>query len=165
MSYIGFLFFVIGGLVLDSRPVTAALLVAAGCILLVGQARKERRGRSEEPAYIIMQAKAYCYGSMRFDSGSSIRTGICAAKPEWFGKIATVYLNDGGQPGRLIGYFECMDVGSEDFQSGKQINLYDPSEPWCRQFGRRQVLVLLIDGVNCDVAKKESPDTRTLYRY
>ena len=47
---------------------------------------------SEEPLYIPMEATAYCYGITRFDGGR-VRKGICAAKPEWYGKTAAVYVN------------------------------------------------------------------------
>ena len=59
---------------------------------------------ASEPDFISMVATAYQYGTTRFDGGK-VRTGICAAKPEWYGKVAAVYEDDCGAPGEFIGYF------------------------------------------------------------
>ena len=96
--------------------------------------------------FIRMQATAYCYGTTRCD-GKPVRKGICAAKPEWYGKTAAIYEDAGGVPGEFIGYYECLDTGGDSIKNGDVIDIYSPSEEWCIQFGRRNVLVFLIDGV------------------
>lgn len=99
----------------------------------------------EEPLYIPMEATAYCYGITRFDGGR-VRKGICAAKPEWYGKTAAVYVNEDGKPGEFLGYYECLDTGGQDIKEGKVLDIYHPDYNWCIVFGRKKVLVLLIEG-------------------
>ena len=99
-----------------------------------------------EPDFISMEATAYQYGTTRFDGGK-VRTGICAAKPDWYGKVAAVYEDDCGAPGEFIGYFECLDTGGDErIKNGTCIDIYHPDKDWCIKFGRKKVLVLLIDG-------------------
>ena len=99
-----------------------------------------------EPQYIQMEATAYCYGTTRCD-GRSVRIGVCAAKPEWYGKLAAVYEDAYGKPGEFIGYFECLDTGGDErIKDGRCIDIYNPDEAWCIKFGRKKVLVCLIDG-------------------
>ena len=99
----------------------------------------------KEPTYIPMEATAYCYGTTRCDGGR-VRKGICAAKPEWYGKTAAVFVNEDGKPGEFIGYYECLDTGSQDIKDGKVLDIYHPDYNWCLVFGRKKVLVVLIDG-------------------
>lgn len=99
----------------------------------------------DEPLYIPMEATAYCYGTTRCDGGR-VRKGICAAKPEWYGKMAAVYVNKDGKPGEFLGYYECLDTGGQDIKDGKVLDIYHPDYNWCVVFGRKNVLVMLIDG-------------------
>ncbi len=93
-----------------------------------------------------MEATAYCYGTVRCDGGQ-VRAGICAGKPEWYGKVAAIYLNDNESPGEFLGYFEILDTGGDErIRNGTVLDIYIPDHDACIEFGRRKVLVVLIDG-------------------
>ena len=95
--------------------------------------------------YIPMEATAYCSGTT-CSTGVRVRVGIVASKPDWYGKVAMIYRNNNGQVGEFLGYYEVLDTGSERIKNGEVIDIYNPSEAWCKQFGRQDVLVKLIDG-------------------
>lgn len=122
------------------------LNVIAACIVLFCIRIYAMEQDDENTQYIPMDATAYCYGSTRCDGGNTY-DGICAAKKEWYGKVAAIYEDDGsGNLGKFIGYYECLDTGGEAIREGKTIDIYHPSYDWCRKFGRKKVLVMLIDG-------------------
>lgn len=117
------------------------------CIYAMAQdTAYDRQIESNEPIFVPMEATAYCYGTTRCD-GKAVRIGVCAAKPEWYGKIAAVYEDADGDPGEFIGYYECLDTGGDErIKDGRCIDIYNPDEAWCIKFGRKKVLVCLIDG-------------------
>ncbi len=93
-----------------------------------------------------MEATAYCYGTTRCDGGA-VRTGICAGKKDWYGKVAAIYLDDNGNPGEFLGYFEILDTGGvERIRNGTVLDIYIPNYDACIEFGRRKVIVSIIDG-------------------
>ncbi len=93
-----------------------------------------------------MEVTAYYYGTIRCDGGQ-VRTGTCAGKPEWYGKVAAIYLDNNGSPGEFLGYFEILDTGGDErIQSGQVLDIYIPDRNACIEFGRQKVLVVLIDG-------------------
>lgn len=106
----------------------------------------------DEVEWLPMEATAYCYGELTAD-GSRVREGICAAKPEWMGLTAAVYLDEEKEdgthgPGEFLGYYEIKDTGSHELiQNGQAIDIYNPSLEWCRNFGRKNVWVVLRKGV------------------
>lgn len=94
----------------------------------------------------LMEATAYCYGTIRCDGGA-VRTGICADKPDWYGKVAAIYLDDNGSLGEFLGYFEILDTGGDDrIRNGTVLDIYIPDYDACIEFGRRKVIVTLVDG-------------------
>lgn len=93
-----------------------------------------------------MEATAYCCGATRCDGGA-VRTGTCAGKPDWYGKVAAIYLDDNGSPGEFLGYFEILDTGGDDrIRNGTALDIYIPDYDSCIEFGRRKVVVVFIDG-------------------
>lgn len=93
-----------------------------------------------------MEATAYCQGTIRCDGGA-VRTGTCAGKPDWYGKVAAIYMDNGGNPGEFLGYFEILDTGGDErIRNGTVLDIYIPDYDACIEFGRRKVLVVLIDG-------------------
>ncbi len=93
-----------------------------------------------------MEATAYCYGTIRCDGGA-VRPGTCAGKPDWYGKVAAIYLDDNGSPGEFLGYFEILDTGGDDrIRNGTVLDIYIPDYDACIEFGRRKVIVTLVDG-------------------
>lgn len=94
----------------------------------------------------LMEATAYCYGTTRCDGGA-VRTGICAGKKDWYGKVAAIYLDDNGSLGEFLGYFEILDTGGDNrITEGLVLDIYIPDYDACIEFGRQKVLVVLIDG-------------------
>lgn len=96
---------------------------------------------------VEMEATAYCYGEITAD-GSRVREGICAAKRDWMGLTAIVYLqNEDGSVGEFLGYYEIKDTGGhEKIKAGKCIDIYMPSKADCIEFGRQKVIVKLVEG-------------------
>lgn len=123
------------------------IVIACGLLAFVAVDVVINAKEMDEPiGPIEMEATAYCYGTTRCDGGNTY-DGICAAKKEWYGKVAAIYEDDGsGNIGKFIGYYECLDTGGEAIREGKTIDIYHPSYDWCRKFGRKKVLVMLIDG-------------------
>lgn len=94
--------------------------------------------------YHSMIATAYCLtGSTA--TGTTPRLGVAASKPAWFGKQVRVYQNDGGKPGNLIGTYTVEDTGGAPIRNGSVIDIWLPDEDTCFQFGRRCVLVEVIE--------------------
>lgn len=108
---------------------------------------KPTKGDSETTktsSYYSMIATAYCLtGSTAI--GTTPRTGIAASKPAWFGKKVNVYWNDGGKPGSLIGTYTIEDTGGYPIRTGSVIDIWLPTEDECFEFGRRCVVVEVID--------------------
>lgn len=93
-----------------------------------------------------MEATAYCYGTTRCDGGK-VRIGTCAAKKDWYGKVAAIYLDNGGEMGEFLGYFEILDTGGDErIRNGTVLDIYIPDRDACIEFGRQKVLVVLIEG-------------------
>ena len=91
-----------------------------------------------------MIATAYCLDGTTA-TGTHTREGIAASKREWFGKKARVYWNDGGQPGELIGEYVIEDTGGRPIRNGSVIDIWMPTRDQCMEFGKRLVLVEIVD--------------------
>jgi 3D (Asp-Asp-Asp) domain-containing protein len=91
-----------------------------------------------------MIATAYCLNGTTA-TGTQTRVGIAASKREWFGKTVRVYWNDGGQAGSLIGEYVIEDTGGRPIRNGSVIDIWMPTKDECLQFGRRCVLVEVVD--------------------
>ena len=72
--------------------------------------------------------------------------GIAAAKKEWIGLTAVVYIDDNGSIGDFIGMYEIKDTGqNEKIVSGNCIDIWMSVEKDCWNFGRKKVKVILYD--------------------
>ena len=114
----------------------------------IHDSRIERPEREETAAaqgeYYSMIATAYCLtGSTA--TGTVPRSGIAAAKPSWFGKCVKIYQNSNGKPGNLIGTYIVEDTGDTPIRNGSVIDIWIPTEEECFEFGRRSVLVRVMD--------------------
>ncbi len=119
-----------------------AMLAGAACYHQVLAADKPEVASVQQ----MMEVTAYCYGTTRCDGGA-VRTGICAGKKDWYGKVAAIYLDSGGSPGEFLGYFEILDTGGDErIKNGTVLDIYIPDYDACIEFGRRKVVVVLIDG-------------------
>ena len=128
------------------------LLCLAPAVLVVAETISEcAPAHEEQPEWLPMEATAYCSGEITAD-GSRVREGICAAKKEWIGMTAAVYLDSVAEdgvhgPGVFLGYYEIKDTGGNELiQNGQAIDIYNPSLEWCLDFGRKNVWVVLTKG-------------------
>lgn len=121
-----------------------AMLAGAACYhqAVMAADKPVREVASVQP----MEVTAYCYETTRCDGGA-VRTGICAGKKDWYGKVAAIYLDDNGSPGEFLGYFEILDTGGDErIRNGTVLDIYIPDHDACIEFGRQKVMVVLIDG-------------------
>lgn len=130
-----------------------AAVAAIGILLSVAVQAKSNDGYKDGGVqWLPMEATQYCYGT-KTASGKKVRKGIAAAKKEWIGLVAAVYLDEEKEdgthgPGQFLGYFEIEDTGSnEKIQNGTCIDLYNPDKEACMEFGRKNVWVVLRKGV------------------
>jgi 3D (Asp-Asp-Asp) domain-containing protein len=94
-----------------------------------------------EPDALHIEATAYCdYGYTK--SGCMVREGICAMNNEYLGKTAIVY----SEEMEFIGIYEVLDTGSDyRLKGGQCIDIYMPDYDECIKFGRKKVIVFLLD--------------------
>lgn len=125
------------------------LIVIAIIAIIIGGLRQQARAeetKEDEINYIPMECTAYCCGTVRCDGGPA-RKGICAGASRYYGKTAIIYENEGGKPGKFLGYYEVLDTGGDyRIQNGTCLDVYLPTERECILWGRKQVLVVMIDG-------------------
>ena len=130
------------------------LIIAMILIALIGGIRQvtakgtaKRQVKMKGVQYIPMECTAYCTGTIRCDGGPA-RTGVCAGASRYYGKTAAIYENVGGQPGEFLGYYEVLDTGGDyRIQNGTCLDVYLETEWECIQWGRKNVLVVMLDGV------------------
>lgn len=98
--------------------------------------------QAKEPELIQMHTTAYCQGKTTV-TGVPVRKGICAVKEEWLGMTALVYSYEDGEPGELLGIWECLDTGFGgdadgdgigSIQKGKVIDMYFPTLDECNEW-------------------------------
>ena len=105
---------------------------------------KVEKPLEQEAEWHSMIATAYCLTG-RTATDTTPRVGIAASKREWFGKKARVYWNDNGAPGSLIGEYVIEDTGGAPIRNGSVIDIWLETESECFDFGRRLVLVKIVD--------------------
>ncbi|WP_342756782.1 hypothetical protein [Kineothrix sedimenti] len=94
-----------------------------------------------------IESTAYCYGEITA-SGQAVREGIAAGRKEWIGLTAILYKDDNGKVGDFIGIYEILDTGGDErIKSGTCIDIYMPDYDDCREWGRKNVWVQLVDAV------------------
>lgn len=92
-----------------------------------------------------MTATSYCLKG-KTASGTPVRVGICASKPEYIGKVAAIYKKDKhGCIGDFLGYYLIEDTGGKNIKSGKVIDIWLPSYSEARKFGNPKVYVKIIE--------------------
>jgi len=102
------------------------------------------QAKVDRSALHSMIATAYCLDGTTA-TGTHTRRGIAASKREWFGKTVRVYWNDCGSPGALVGEYVVEDTGGRAIRNGSVIDIWMPTADECFQFGRRLVLVEVVD--------------------
>lgn len=127
--------------------IVAVLLFALVAKIMIAHAAEIEEVAPVQPEYKKMQATAYCLTGKRCDGGA-VRRGIASAAPEYYGMAAAVYINDDGKPGEFLGWYEILDTGgNEGIRNGSVLDIWMPTYEECIQFGRKDVLVVFVEGV------------------
>ena len=57
-----------------------------------------------------------------------------------------IYLKDkDGKQGSFLGTYEVADTGGKSIRTGSVVDIWMPTRDECMQFGRRNVIVYLVD--------------------
>lgn len=93
-----------------------------------------------------IEATAYCYGTTTY-SGKQVREGMAAMSKRYLGMTAIVYKADEkGNALDYIGTYEIEDTGGDErIRNGNCIDIYIPDYEEAIQFGRKQVVVYLLE--------------------
>ena len=93
-----------------------------------------------------IEATAYCYGTTTC-TGKPVRVGYAAMSKKYIGMTAIVYeADDNGNPLDYIGTYEIEDTGGDErIKNGNCIDIFMSSREECINFGRRNVVVYLIE--------------------
>lgn len=93
-----------------------------------------------------IEATAYCHGELTC-TGKKIREGYAAMSKRYLGMTAIVYeVDENGQPLDYIGTYEIEDTGGDyRIKNGNCIDIYIPDYDVAVEFGRKQVVVYLIE--------------------
>ena len=93
-----------------------------------------------------IEATAYCYGTTTC-TGKPVREGYAAMSKKYLGMTAIVYTEDeNGNSLDYIGTYEIEDTGwDERIKNGNCIDIFMSSRAECLEFGRRKVVVYLLD--------------------
>lgn len=93
-----------------------------------------------------IEATAYCYGTTTC-TGKPVREGYAAMSKKYLGMTAIVYAEDeNGNPLDYIGTYEIEDTGGDyRIKNGNCIDIFMSSRAECLEFGRRKVVVYLLD--------------------
>lgn len=103
------------------------------------------RQEKENPRY-VMRATAYCLNGTTA-TNTHTRPGICAGRPEWFGKEVSVFEADNdGVVTDFIGVFKVEDTGGEPIRNGRVLDIWLPTYEECMLFGNKKVVVYLLEG-------------------
>ena len=91
------------------------------------------------------ESTAYCHGEITA-SGNPVREGIVAARKEWIGQTAILYVDDAGKIGELIGIYEILDTGGDErIKNGDCIDIYMQDRNKCLEWGRKKIWVQIVD--------------------
>ena len=93
-----------------------------------------------------IEATAYCYGTTTC-TGKAVREGYAAMSKRYLGMTAVVYeADENGEPLDYIGTYEIEDTGGDErIRNGNCIDIYIPDYNAAIEFGRKQVVVYLIE--------------------
>lgn len=88
-----------------------------------------------------MKATAYCLQGQTA-SGTQTRFGMCAGKKEWIGKQVFVFRKEDN---KYLGMYAVEDTGGDAIKSGAVIDIWLPNEQMCKDFGTKDVIVVIGD--------------------
>ena len=93
-----------------------------------------------------IEATAYCYGATTC-TGKKVREGYAAMSKRYLGMTAFVYeADENGEPLHYIGTYEIEDTGGDErIKNGNCIDIFIPDYNAAIEFGRKQVVVYLIE--------------------
>lgn len=89
-----------------------------------------------------MYTTAYCMGTTTA-TGTQVREGVAAVDRAHMGQVAVVYKDNNGEPGELIGIFNCEDTGKGGdsdgdgigaIEAGQCIDIYRRNLDRCKEY-------------------------------
>ena len=89
-----------------------------------------------------MHTTAYCIGTTTA-TGTQVREGVAAVDREHIGWVAVVYEDNDGEPGKLIGLYNCEDTGKGgdadgdgigSIEAGQCIDIYRRNLDRCKEW-------------------------------
>ncbi len=134
---------------MGKKTIKTLAIVPMVILLLIGFTMVGKAGQMPHELGKMHKMKATAYCDMGITAtNTQTRDGICASKPEWFGKTAIIYQREGDDIGELIGIYKIEDTGGETIQKGNVIDIWISGEKNAKQFGVCNVYVLICDGVS-----------------
>lgn len=131
--------------------ITIMLVIALICLTA-------KNVKADEGEILEIRCTCYCEHGITA-SGHYTRNGIIAGKKDYIGKTAALYkIDDNGELGEFIGYFEFLDTGAgidtdgdgigDSIKNGKSIDVYrdslEDAKTWISQYGD-YVYIKIID--------------------
>ena len=129
-------------------------------ILVIALCSSRKYVKADEGEIFKIRCTCYCEDGITA-SGHYTRSGIIAGKKEWIGKTAALYkIDDNGELGEFIGYFEFLDTGAgidtdgdgvgDSIKNGKSVDVYrnslEDAKTWISNQGD-YVYIKVIDSV------------------
>jgi hypothetical protein len=141
--------------------IIAGVLILLAVVLVLTRVVKGFEYRSGDPFKQPVKMRCTCYidrGTTA--SGQQTREGIIAGRRDWIGKVAALYaIDDNGNIGEFIGYYEFLDTGAgidtdgdghgDSIKNGQSVDVWQPSlndaRKWVKKYGD-YVYIKIIDG-------------------
>ena len=143
--------------------VTVAIIIAAVLFLVYSKMNVDvAEGAKNIRKQFVVEATAF-NDSHLCDGTKPKKNCTLAGKREWLGQTAMLWLaNDDGTPGEFMGYYEFHDVGYGksvgygrsrlikgrslgSIETGKCIDIWMKTNLECRKWGRRKLVIQILD--------------------
>lgn len=105
-----------------------------GALIVLAMAFTEPEEQPE--LELIRTTVYYAPEGAKTATGTTVRYGIVAYKPEYFGKTCILYTQDM----EYIGIFECQDTGGKMIRTGQRLDVYTGADiqscyDWADEYG------------------------------
>ena len=121
------------------------MISLVGCIAIISRSTSTLATNNYEQPGIIRATVYDDFGVTA--SGQYVRYGVIAGRPEWRGRVAMLWdIDEEGNIGEFIGYFEVLDTGSgidtdgdrygDSIKNGTSIDVWtDHPQDWIKAHG------------------------------
>lgn len=117
-------------------------------VLILGLAIIKPVKVNAEPLFHKAIATAYCINGTTATGTNTIEGRTVASKREWFGATMYMWLDDGDgliKSENFIGMYTVEDTGGENIRNGKVIDVFITDYDRAKEFGRKQVIVQIVE--------------------